>query len=317
MKYLNLKRIIFIVALTLLIYIFGITYFDIQGVFHLLKDYSSNIFLLILLAVLISQVFMFLRFLYYLKTLRIKSSFKDNVLIYFSSWAMFFAPAKSGELIKSFLLKKIYDIPYRSSTPIILMEQLCDLIVVIFFICFGLVLGFFNMAFFWLIVILILILSIIFLFSNKSFLIFLLRTVNKINFFKKFQLQDTFYAINHLVKPKRLIVALLLSFGYWFCASTVLYLVVVGFNGNISLIKALFAFPASIIIGLLSTIPGGIGVTEGSLFALLKSQGISGMVASASVIVTRIFTLWLGAIVGIFALLKLNGKLNGKLNSNK
>jgi len=70
-------------------------------------------------------------------------------------------------------------------------------------------------------------------------------------------------------------------------------------------------YSASIILGSMSMIPGGLGITEGSLASLISSQGITFSTALVLVIIIRLFTLWFGVIVGFIAL-----KLSGALNVN-
>jgi uncharacterized membrane protein YbhN (UPF0104 family) len=66
------------------------------------------------------------------------------------------------------------------------------------------------------------------------------------------------------------------------------------------------------ILGVVSFIPGGLVVTEGTLAVLLNLHGIEISLAMSAVIIIRIFTLWYPVIVGFFAL-KLTGAF--KINS--
>ena len=57
--------------------------------------------------------------IYYLKLLDIKISASDSKSIFFSGLAMSATPGKLGELLKSYLLKKITDVPVSKSAPVI------------------------------------------------------------------------------------------------------------------------------------------------------------------------------------------------------
>ena len=72
-------------------------------------------------------------------------------------------------------------------------------------------------------------------------------------------------------------------------------------------------YATSIILGVASFIPGGIGVSEGTLIGLLSLQGLTISSAVSLTIFIRIFTLWYSVLIG-FVALKLSGALS--LNSN-
>lgn len=60
-------------------------------------------------------------------------------------------------------------------------------------------------------------------------------------------------------------------------------------------------------------IPGGLGVTEGSLTFLLIESGVTKNIAVASTFIFRVATLWFAIIVGVLSLV-LYQKRTGKLN---
>jgi len=61
-------------------------------------------------------------------------------------------------------------------------------------------------------------------------------------------------------------------------------------------------FLTSIIAGLFSFLPAGIGVTEGSYLGLLVSHGFEISIATAIVLVVRLLTLWYSTIVGFITM---------------
>ena len=70
-------------------------------------------------------------------------------------------------------------------------------------------------------------------------------------------------------------------------------------------------YSSSLILGAASFIPGGIGVTEGSIAGLLTLNGVDISIAFVLGILIRIFTLWYGVLVGFVAL-----KISGGLTNN-
>ena len=82
-----------------------------------------------------------------------------------------------------------------------------------------------------------------------------------------------------------------------------MYFVLLGFGIDIIPYIALTAtYSSSIILGAVTMIPGGLGVTEASLAGLLSLQNIAIGTALVLAIVIRFFTTWYGVIVGFIAL---------------
>ena len=67
----------------------------------------------------------------------------------------------------------------------------------------------------------------------------------------------------------------------------------------------------SVILGSVSMLPGGLGVTEGSFAGLISFYGLDFSTALVVAVIVRFFTLWYGVGIGFLAL-----KLNGGLNLN-
>ena len=84
-------------------------------------------------------------------------------------------------------------------------------------------------------------------------------------------------------------------------------------NNFIELYQVIITYATSIILGVASFIPAGIGVFEGTLIGLLSIQGLTISSAISLTIFVRVFTLWYSVLVGFFAL-KFSGALS--LNSD-
>ncbi len=62
---------------------------------------------------------------------------------------------------------------------------------------------------------------------------------------------------------------------------------------------ASFSYALATIAGSITMLPGGLGVTEGSLTFLLIKYGASKEIAVASTFLVRVVTLWFAVLVGI------------------
>ena len=109
-----------------------------------------------------------------------------------------------------------------------------------------------------------------------------------------------------LIAPLPLVVATVLATTSWFFECLAFFVVVHGFPGaHIGLQGATFVYAATTVAGALSFLPGGLGVTEAGMLALLgrlARDRVSGTAAAAT-FVTRAATLWFAVALGLPALL--------------
>ena len=66
-------------------------------------------------------------------------------------------------------------------------------------------------------------------------------------------------------------------------------------------VAALAIQPAGMLIGAASLLPGGLGTTEAAITLLLESFEIPRATAAITAIATRVSTLWLAIVLGLFA----------------
>ena len=81
-----------------------------------------------------------------------------------------------------------------------------------------------------------------------------------------------------------------------------IYLAVRALGGTLPILVSIFVVSFSSVLGALSFLPGGLGVAEGSIMALLLLAGLGKEMAAATTLVTRFSTLWLGVLIGIIGL---------------
>jgi uncharacterized protein (TIRG00374 family) len=86
----------------------------------------------------------------------------------------------------------------------------------------------------------------------------------------------------------------------------------------VSIVWASFAYSFATIVGAVSMLPGGLGVTEGSLSYLVISQGFAKEIAFASTFIVRVVTLWFAVFIGVISVIiyqKKFGKIDFELSS--
>ena len=108
------------------------------------------------------------------------------------------------------------------------------------------------------------------------------------------------------------IICILLAVTYWFIISTAAYYTLIAFDINIlDYLKVLAIYATSTLLGAISFIPGGIGITEGSIAGLFTLNGVDISTALILGVMIRALTLWYSVGVG-FISLKFTGGLSLK-----
>ena len=151
--------------------------------------------------------------------------------------------------------------------------------------------------------------------KQKKLFLRIIKISSHIKFLSKFSdsLTDSYDVVNNSIKPKIFVISSILSASYWILESIAVYFIFQSFGIDfIELIQVIPTYATSIILGVASFVPGGIGVFEGTLTGLLNLQGLTLSTAVTLTIFIRIFTIWYSVIVGFFAL-KLAGAFSYKV----
>ena len=262
-----------------------------------------------------SWVPLIIKWHFLLKNCEIDIPLTKSILVFLSGTAFEITPGQIGALMKSQILKTIYNIPRTKTAPIVLVEKVYDLIGAILASIIGIIiLGVYP----HLIVIAILVLAVIFFFMYyrpASELFF--KRITKTKFFSKYiENISEFYAITQKsTNVKVATICILLAVTYWFIISAAAYYVLIGFDINIlDYLKVLAIYATSILLGAISFIPAGIGITEGSIVGLFTLNGIDVSMALILSVMIRVLTLWYSVSVG-FISLKFTGAFSFKQDS--
>ncbi|HZW39662.1 MAG TPA: lysylphosphatidylglycerol synthase transmembrane domain-containing protein [Ignavibacteriaceae bacterium] len=311
----KLKKKIFIsLAFAGLLYLGFTIYADYRNVAESFSRFNWFLFPLLLLLSMANYFFRFLKWDYYLTLLKIKVKKIDSFSIFMSGLIMSVTPGKMGELLKAYLVKQITNVPVSKTAPIIFAERITDFVSLILLALFGaymfdygrmIVLG---VAIFFLLILIIL--------SSKKIALSILASLEKINFLKKYliNIQNAYESSYIMMRPLPLFYMVLVSLVSWFFECYGFYLILQSFRIDVTLFWSAFAYAFATIVGAISMLPGGLGVTEGSLTVLLMKHA-SKNDAFASVFIVRVVTLWFAVLVGIISVL-LYQKRFGKISED-
>lgn len=306
------NRIIFVFIGAIILYAIILLLSDFSIILSKLPNFELNYLPIILIIVPCSWLFLFLRWTLLLKNSNLNIPIKENLKIYFAGFALAVTPGKFGELIKSQIMKTKFNIPYRTTSSLVLVERLYDLAGAVAVSFFGIWL--LGIGGYVIILASILLLVFVLVISSRKFFNMVINLVGRINFTKKFiqSLSESYETIHSSFKGKIVFTSIITTSCYWLLESLGVYFVILAFDINaLNYFDVIATYTSSLILGAASFIPGGLGVVEGSLIGLLNFQGVDVSEAFVLVILIRIFTLWYSVFVG-FIFLKLSGGLTKK-----
>ena len=249
-----------------------------------------------------NYIIRFIKWDYYLKLLQIKIDRKLSFRIFLSGLAMSASPAKTGEVLKSLLLKETINEPVSKTAPVIFAERLTDFFSLTFLSLIGAL--YYHYAATWIYVVLFFFVVIIFILSNRPIAEFIILKLSGVDRLKNqiSRIETLYESTYKLLQPKPLLLMLAVSIISWFFECFGFYIVLINFNQNTSVLWSTFVYAVSSIAGAVSMLPGGLGITEGSLSLFLINGGMPKVTAVASTFIIRVMTLWFAVIVGMFVL---------------
>ena len=312
------NRFYLIIVGTIILYISFLIISDLNTIYNKILEMKIEFLPYVLFLAPLSWIVVFLRWHLLLKNSDIIIPKKENFKIYMSGFAMSATPGKVGELIKIQMLHSKYGIPRKKTAPIIISEQFYN----IFGILVVSILGLFYFDFSIYVVFVtgcILFCTFLLLSSEKLFRKFT-TLISKIKFFQKFvpSLSDSYLILQKSTRGKIFVTSSALSVIFWMLESLIAFLVLFSFDAKIfEFLQIAATYTTSIIIGVASFLPMGIGVVEGSLVGFLTMHGIEFNLATALVVFIRLFTRWIAVSVGFIALKFTNNFTNFSKDKNE
>ncbi|SHO42866.1 membrane hypothetical protein [Nitrosotalea sinensis] len=309
----NLNRVILFIILIIVFYTIFILFADLEKFSSEFKKINLYFVPLILGIHLISLFFYSLRQKVLLDSLDIRLSLKQNIIFQFTGYSMLITPGGLGELIKTHFLKQIHSKKYVETVPVVLAEKYHNLFALTVIIT---VMLFFKSDFeIEIIVGIIWILLIISLAIIKSHKIFLVNKLPKIGIFKKIfeNMTDFSSTLLMLTQKKVFVKCFCLGLIAVFTDAIAIYLCFLAFGIHYSFIDSTLFTGISLVVGAISFLPGGIGITDLSIAGLLVRSGIITSLALTLTIFIRFMITWSTVLIGIITL---RFALRNRMNKN-
>ncbi|HEU0020077.1 MAG TPA: lysylphosphatidylglycerol synthase transmembrane domain-containing protein, partial [Dehalococcoidia bacterium] len=209
---------------------------------------------------------------------------------------------KVGELVKGYFLRNRAGVRLASSIPAIMMERVTDVVAVVLVGLIGLALLPVSVRWVLIVVLLLCGLSTWFLVSRHNERLLQLPVLRR----WRDEVQLSREGLRSLTALKPIGLAISLGVLAWLSEGLAFWLILYGLDLEVSPIQSLPIYASATVVGAITTLPGGLIGTEGTMLALLQQVGVARDGASAATLLVRLVTLWFAIGIGLIALAILN-----------
>ena len=228
-----------------------------------------------------------------------------------------FTPGKIGEPAKAVILKLNSNIDVSRSLPSIIWERVMDVLVLIvlsltamnllsvgtrfYFIGIASVAAFLGLIIFMLLIL-----------HNRRIGNRIFSVLRRVPFLKSVsgEFLDTFY--DSRIKKGRIVVCLVFTLVPWLLEGVMLYLALAALGVFQEPFVLAGVVALAVLVGVASSLPGGLGSTEVVMSMLLGILGIPATTAIAGTMLYRFLSFWFGSFVGCMCLIYLSRRIELK-----
>lgn len=281
---------------------------DLREVAQDLRTFRWELLPTILGLTILNYLLRGLKWDYYLRRLKCGTGVNafTSGLIFMAGMVMAVTPGKLGEVFKSYLLRRVNGTAISRSAPIVLAERLTDGLAMLLLMALGMTL--YPPARIFFVTLLIATLVGIVIVQNQALATALIKLVARLPLGPRIapRLEIIYKTTQELLGWRVLLISTAMSVLSWGfeCLAFCVVLIGLGVEGSVLLaLQATFIFAATTLFGLVSFLPGGLGVSEVSSVGLLVTLvAMSAAAATTATLLIRFCTLWFGVLLGMIAL---------------
>ncbi len=244
-----------------------------------------------------------LRWHYCARAVGVDVPFPRQALFFFAGFAMTVTPGKVGEVLRLWLLRQSHGYRYETTAPLLLIDRLADTAGIAAVGCVGaLSLGVYREVSLFVLAVA--------LAANLAFLRpqLFIAMVNIAygwtgvapRLFAR--LRVALKLMRRLARPGIYGPVLLVTAAGWALESYSFHLVLTRLSGDVPLAAAAVVFCLSILMGVATMLPGGVGGAELGMVGLLIAMGVAESAAVAGTAIMRVTTLWFAVLLGFLCL---------------
>lgn len=310
MSKLKFSKLWIIIIFSIIVYSAIILFADANKLSKELVNTKIEFIIISLIIVTISFVLRGYRWHIMLRRINGAISLRESLPIYLSGYAFFLTPGRIGEIIRSKTLEKHYNVPFRRSASTIIAERIYDILGVMLL---GSIISFASIHNSVITYITITFVAIVYLLVfQKSFLFNIIQKFKDVKILNNFYpfLTDSIETLSLFLRFKIGGISVILTVISWILESFSVFVILYSFNVQIGMLEIIFIYIISSLIGTATFIPGGIGITDGSIIGMLLAQNLEYSQIILPVIISRILLIWYPFVIGLWFSFKLRKKNN-------
>lgn len=279
---------------------------DVRDLTNALRQLDSRALLLATTLVISGYALRALRWRLYLHRVGAFAPAGREALGFAAGFTMGMASGKVGQVVKAYYLQLATGVPYAVSIPATFAERMADLSSVVLLLLVGLALapGVDLRA---PAAILALVLLFTLVMRSQGAMRALLRPARRVAWVARHE--ESFLAgherLRAHLRPRDLAAPAFVGLAAYLLEAVALQALVAGFGVPLGLGTCIVILALADLAGVVSLLPGGLGAAEAGFLVLLTLQGLPFATATATTILFRLCTLWLGVTLGAIAALVL------------
>jgi uncharacterized protein (TIRG00374 family) len=324
-----LRNLLFFILGTLIIFAI-IFYIGIGEVVGVLMKTNPAYFIVAFFIYLLMLIALVLRWKYLIRMIGFNAKFKNLfLLILMGQFVNNVTPSMKGgsEPFRAYYLSKLENIPYHITFSTVVVERLLDSaifllltsIVIFYFLVNGIMYAkIFILA--WFLILCLTILSIYILMHKRLAFRIVLKITKLISKFssKTFDEEKINKSIeefqNSLLffkgRRKELVVCGILSLLWWVLDIFRIYVIFISISYFVPFFVVSAVYLISLLVGILPTLPGGLGTSDTVMIATYSVLNIPSSVAAVGTLLDRFISYWLATLMGAIALKVIRVKIN-------
>lgn len=288
----------FVVALALLL--LG----DIRSVGDQLVGFSWGLTPLILGCTLFNYLLRFFKWHFYIRLIGVRTlSLPQSARLFVAGFPLAVTPGKAGEALKAVWLHNRTGATIARGVTVVLAERISDGLAVLALSTLGVI----AYPRYWPVfaVVLGILLTVIVISQIRPLALAMIRFSARLPLIRRWtqHLLEFYEGAYALFRPGAMIAAVALGSIAWLGEGVGLYLILLGLGTPASvelLSSAVFVLAFSMVVGAVSTLPGGLGASEASIAGMLGFiMLLPASISAAATLLIRFATLWFGVGLGL------------------
>jgi glycosyltransferase 2 family protein len=244
------------------------------------------------------------RWYVYSQHLNIQVSRRRTGLYYFAGFAMTTTPGKVGEALRLWFLERCHGYRYERTAPLLLGDRMGDAVAIVLLCLAGI--SAFGAAYVTgtLVAAGVLLVALLMLLRPHVPLRVVLLVYGMVGRWPRLfgAARGVVRKTSRLLDPRIFVLTSAMGVVGWLCECFALHWLLIDLGADITLQQSIFVFAFAMLVGAVSMLPGGLGGTEATMFALLTLLNVPADTALAATMIIRLTTLWFAVGLGFIAL---------------